>query len=57
MIHQHLWNLLVIIPTTIVDVRSLCVHTGVDSIYLVFKSHQHQPTGKGIKSNSVEYGF
>jgi hypothetical protein len=42
-IHQHLWNWLVITPTTTVDVDSFCVHVGVDDIDFVLKSRQHSP--------------
>jgi hypothetical protein len=41
MFYQHLWNLLVITPTTTVDVHSLFAHAGVQSVYFVLKSHQH----------------
>jgi hypothetical protein len=40
-IHQHLWNLLVIIPTINVDTYLLCVYAEVDDIELTLKSHQH----------------
>jgi hypothetical protein len=45
MVHQHLWNSLVITPTTNVDVHYLCVHAGVDGIYFAFKSRQHPRPG------------
>jgi hypothetical protein len=40
-IHQHLWNSLVITPTTNVDAYLLCIYAGVDGIDSALKSHQH----------------
>ena len=39
-IHQHLWNLLVITPTTTVNVHFSCLYAGVDGIYFGLNSHQ-----------------
>ena len=42
-IHQHLWNLLVITPTTTVDLHFSCLYAGVDSIYFGLNSRQPHP--------------
>ena len=42
-IHQHLWNLLIITPTTTVGVHSLSVYAGVDGVYFALNSRQ-QPS-------------
>ena len=39
-IHQHSWNLLVIILTTTVDVHFSCLYAGVDGIYFALNSRQ-----------------
>ena len=39
-IHQHLWNSLVLTPTTTAGVHSLSVHAGVDDIYFALNSRQ-----------------
>jgi hypothetical protein len=39
-IHQHLWNLLVITPTTNVDAYLSNVYAGIDGLGLVLKSRQ-----------------
>ena len=41
-IHQHSWNLLVITPTTTVDVHSSCLYAGVDVIYFALKDRQQR---------------
>jgi hypothetical protein len=41
-IHQHLWNLLVITPSTNFDACLSGVYAEVDSLKMVLKSRQHQ---------------
>jgi hypothetical protein len=43
MIHQHLWNSLVITPTTTTDVDSLYDYARVDGIDFVLKGRQQHP--------------
>jgi hypothetical protein len=40
-IHQHLWNLSVITPTTNVEAYLSSFYAGIDGIDLVLKSRQH----------------
>ena len=40
--HQSSWNLLVITPTTTVDVHSSCLYAGVDGINFALKDHHQQ---------------
>ena len=42
-IHQHSWNLLVITPTTTVDVPFLYLYAGVDGIYFGLNCRQQHP--------------
>ena len=44
-IRQHLWNSLVITPTTNVGVHSLIVYAGVGDIYFALDSRQHLVPG------------
>ena len=41
-IHQHLWNLLVIIRTPTTGAYSLSVYVGVDDIYFALNSRQQK---------------
>jgi hypothetical protein len=54
-IHQDLWNLLVITPTTNVDAYLLCVYAGVDGLDLPFKSRQQQLLHIPNHSNLFRY--
>jgi hypothetical protein len=67
MIHQHLWNLLVITSTSTADVHSLCAQAGIDGIDFVLKELSTTPPHlafacpcvkeKGLRWNKTSKGM
>jgi hypothetical protein len=65
-IHQHLWNLLVITPTTNVEACLSGVYAGIDGLSVVLKRRQQHPTHlafarprvkeKGLMWSTTSYG-
>ena len=53
-IHQYSWNLLVITPTTTVDVHSSYLYAGVEGIYFALKDHQQRAHSAGRQLHVVK---